>query len=80
VALLVLNMLPCLSFALPSFSPAWIRLIPSYHLLFATRDVLFGTPDPARLGSVFLLFGLLASALFALAWAAVRHRLLRESP
>ena len=78
VGLLVLNMLPAFSFAFPSFSPAWIRLIPSYHLLFASRDILFGNLAPGRIAVAFAVFGVLTVAFFGLAWAAVRWRLLRE--
>lgn len=79
VALLVLNMLPSISFAFPSFSPGWIRAIPSYHLLFAARDILFGQLEPTRLVTTFGLFGLLAAVLLGLSWVAVRFKLLRES-
>ncbi|MEA5038367.1 MAG: ABC transporter permease [Clostridiaceae bacterium] len=40
--LLSINMLPLISFELPSFSPGWIRVIPSYPLLFAFNAVMFG--------------------------------------
>ncbi|MFZ2412690.1 MAG: ABC transporter permease [Candidatus Cryosericum sp.] len=41
--LLSVNMLPIISYSAPSFSPAWMKLIPSYSMLFAYERILFGT-------------------------------------
>ncbi|MDD3213728.1 MAG: ABC transporter permease [Eubacteriales bacterium] len=40
---LAINMLPVVAYTEPSFSPLWLRAIPSYPLLFAYEDVLLGT-------------------------------------
>lgn len=40
--LLSINMLPVVAYSAPSFSPAWIKLIPSYQIIFAYERILFG--------------------------------------
>ncbi len=42
ILVLTINILTMFSFSSPSFSPGWIRLIPSYPILFAFEDLLFG--------------------------------------
>lgn len=39
--LLSINMLPVISYVSPSFSPVWIRMIPSYPMIFAYESILF---------------------------------------
>jgi hypothetical protein len=39
--LLSINMLPVISYVNPSFSPMWIRVIPSYAMIFAYESILF---------------------------------------
>lgn len=50
LVLLVINMVPQVSFANPSFSPEWIKAIPSYPALFAMRDIFYGSAPAAGLG------------------------------
>lgn len=40
--LLSLNMLPAVAYSEPSFAPFWIRVIPSYSILFSYEKILFG--------------------------------------
>ncbi len=40
--LLSINMLPLVSYSEPSFSPLWMKAIPSYSMLFAYDGILFG--------------------------------------
>lgn len=42
VVLLSVNMLPVISYSSPSFTPFWMRLIPSYPILNAYRASMFG--------------------------------------
>ena len=42
VVLLSVNMLPVISYTSPSFTPFWMRLLPSYPSLMAYRHALFG--------------------------------------
>lgn len=39
--LLSINMLPVVAYSEPSFSPFWLRLIPSYPIIFAYENILF---------------------------------------
>lgn len=41
--LLSINMLPVVAYSEPSFSPFWLRVIPSYSMIFAYEKVLFQT-------------------------------------
>jgi len=50
--LLSVNMLPVVAYSQPSFSPIWVRVIPSYSIIFAYENILFGmgrSPMPAVL-------------------------------
>jgi ABC-2 type transport system permease protein/fluoroquinolone transport system permease protein len=47
LAVLVLNMLPFFAYIYPVFNPNWVRVIPSYSLVFALREALFPTGDTA---------------------------------
>ncbi|MEN6595235.1 MAG: ABC transporter permease [Clostridiaceae bacterium] len=42
VVLLSVNMLPVISYTSPSFTPFWMKLIPSYPILMAYRSAMFG--------------------------------------
>jgi hypothetical protein len=42
VVLLSINMLPVISYSSPSFTPFWMKLIPSYPILMAYRSAMFG--------------------------------------
>jgi hypothetical protein len=78
VAVLLVNSLPMLSYAFPSFAPTWLTLIPSYPAVFATRNVLFhGAGLPEVTPTLVYLLALNAAALAA-AYAAVRFKLLKE--
>lgn len=72
--ILSLNMLPMVSFAVPSFSPAWMQLIPSYGGLFAYEEILF--PTGKALGGTYLVLGLETLAAFGLCSALVKRKLL----
>lgn len=41
--ILSINMLPVIAYSEPSFSPLWLRIIPSYPIIFSYERVLFGT-------------------------------------
>ena len=42
-----LNMLPMISFSVPTFSPPWIEWIPSYSALFVYDEILFLHEKPS---------------------------------
>lgn len=72
--ILALNMLPMVSFAVPSFSPGWMQSIPSYGGLFAYEEILF--PTGRALGGTFAALGTQALAAFALCMLLVKRKLL----
>ena len=64
VVLLSVNMLPVISYSSPTFTPIWMKLIPSYPILMAYRSALFG-------GALNLGYTLAAMA----AWSVVSYLL-----
>jgi hypothetical protein len=64
VILLSVNMLPVISYSSPSFTPFWMRLIPSYPILMAYRSAMFG-------GSLDLNYTVIAIAV----WCAIAYLL-----
>ena len=63
---LSVNMLPAVAYSEPSFSPLWLRVIPSYPMIFEYERLLFG-------GGV----GTPAAALTVLGWCAGAYLLSR---
>ncbi len=78
VAVLVINSLPMLSYSLPSFSPAWMRWIPSYPAVFAARDILFSAASFERIAPTLLYLSALTLLALAASFAAVNFKLLKE--
>jgi hypothetical protein len=54
--LLSVNMLPVVAYSDASFSPLWLRMIPSYSLIFAYENILFGM-GRSLLPTVFTVMG-----------------------
>lgn len=52
--MLLLLVVPAMSYILPSFAPVWIRLMPTYPMLQAVKETLLKTPD---VGYVLLVCG-----------------------
>jgi hypothetical protein len=77
LAVLVLNMLPFFAYIYPVFNPAWLRIVPSYALVFALREALFPTGDAALIRETLLvgLAWLAGATVFAA--VSVRARLLK---
>jgi len=42
--ILMVNMMPVMSYMMPSYSPDWIKLTPSYYILFELEKILFKQP------------------------------------
>jgi hypothetical protein len=64
--LLAVNMLPVVAYSEPSFSPGWLKAIPSYTMIFAYERILFGGDG-----------GGLAVTLTVAAWCAGAYLLSR---
>jgi len=78
VAILVVNMLPQVSFAVPTFSPAWLSWIPSQAALFTSRDIVFGGTGWNNVAQPALLYLALAVALTLLSAGFTKARLFKE--
>lgn len=46
LAVLIINLLPFVSYIYPVFNPAWMKVLPSYLLVFALREALFPAGNP----------------------------------
>ena len=75
--LLVVAMMPTLSYAMPIFTPAFITWIPTYRIIFGFRDILFGMGSLATLNQTFLILGIALVASFAICYLAVDKRLMK---
>jgi hypothetical protein len=64
--ILSVNMLPVVAYSEPSFSPLWLRAIPSYPMIFAYERLLFGGSGGGP-----------ATALFIAGWCAGAYLLSR---
>jgi hypothetical protein len=76
VCVLALNMLTMVSYSSPSFSPPWIRVIPSWPMLFAFEELMFGMGR--GIGGTLLLVLAETAVLFILACFLVRKVLLKS--
>ncbi|MBN1776571.1 MAG: ABC transporter permease [Clostridiales bacterium] len=72
ILFMVILMFPALTYIIPSFSPLWIRLMPTYPMLQAVKETLLPSPDT---GYVLLACGgmIVVSALF-LWWSEHRYK------
>ena len=61
--MLLLLVIPAMSYILPSFAPLWIKLMPTYPMLQAVKETLLKTPDVGYVllvgGGMLVLSGLL---------------------
>jgi len=71
---LSINMLPVMAYMEPTFSPLWIRVIPSYTIIFAYESILFGA-EGITVAATLTLAGWCIGA-YALSRAAVGASLL----
>ena len=77
IGIMIPNLLPAITYAVPAFSPEWMRFIPSYPILFGVREILFPTGDT---GFMLPLLGYLLVAngvMLLLAYTAVQRKLMQ---
>lgn len=74
VVMLSLNMLPMVSYSLPSFAPTWLTWIPSYPIIFAYEEILFATGKP--IASTYLILAAQVAVALALCARLVKRKLL----
>lgn len=78
VAILIIFLLPSLSYGIPSFAPAWITWIPTFPVIFAVRDAMFYASTS---GQVWPVAGLLLAeiaVMLVVCFVAVSKKLLRN--
>ncbi|MBF7097149.1 ABC transporter permease [Alkalibacter mobilis] len=63
-AAVMLMVLPSLSYFAPSFNPAWIKVFPSYPMMFAFRELLLKNGDTGYIWMQTVLFLILALLVF----------------
>lgn len=76
LTVLILNFLPIISYALPTFSPRILTWIPSYYAVFAMGEVLF--PTGARLTPMLVYYAVGIVIAFALCYILVTKKLMKE--
>lgn len=79
VGVLVVNMLPVLSYSMPTFAPDWLTLIPSYPILFGAREILFSTGKGDLMAPLVLQLAFFNVVAFGLCYLAVDRRLMRAA-
>jgi ABC-2 type transport system permease protein len=68
--MLLLLVIPAMSYILPSFAPLWIKLMPTYPMLQAVKETLLKTPD---VGYVLLTGGGMIAVSGLLLWLSERR-------
>lgn len=79
VTILVINMLPQVSLANPAFSPEWIRILPSYPVMFAVKDALFGTGE---VSTIWRTVGLLTAegvGISLIAYLLIKYKMMKAA-
>lgn len=76
ILVLALNMLTMVGYMSPSFSPVWMRVIPSWTVIFAFEELLFGLGR--GIGGTLALVLTETAVLFVLSCYLVRTRLLQS--
>jgi len=74
--LLILNFLPIISYALPTFAPGFLAWIPSYYAVYGLGEILF--PTGASLLPMFLYLGLGTALAYGLCHLLVTKKLMKE--
>ncbi len=76
MGVLTLNILPAISYGLPTFAPKFITIIPSYSIMSALREVLFPTGKSIVPALNMLIIGNILA--FGICYLVVKRRLMKE--
>ncbi len=78
ILLMLFMSVPGIAYFVPAFSPAWLRWMPTYPLVFGLREAIFpaGNPQAIWLGMAYTLAA--AAAALVLATAAVKRQMARS--
>ena len=77
LAVLLINLLPVLSYGMPAFAPRWLTLIPSYPVLFGVREILFPTGATGFMTPLLLQLLAFNVVAFALCYLALDRKLMK---
>lgn len=77
LAMVVLGM-PSVSYFVPGFSPAWLRLLPSYPIVFGLREALFPTNNPQTVYTALLYLVALNAVMLAVSSMTIRRQIVRS--
>lgn len=69
---------PMMTYFIPGFAPLWIRIMPTYPLLFAIKEAMFPVGNTGVITSTIGLFAILSVVLFVLAVSSYRSNLVNE--
>lgn len=69
---IMLMLIPTLSYFMPSFNPTWMKLLPSYHMLFSFRELLVNQGQSSYILTSSL--GLFVLGVFALYLATLKFK------
>lgn len=78
-ALMFLLMLPLITYMFPSFSPVWVRVLPTYTMLFAARDAVIPVYGSAGVYRGALLLAVEGIVLFGISRFAYERALRTKS-
>lgn len=65
--LIMIMILPSISYFMPAFNPPWMTFIPSYHMLFTFRDILLNQGNTAYILTSIGVFALIGAGLMGFA-------------
>lgn len=69
--------IPFISYFLPSFSPLYIKLIPTYLLMFGIREAIFPTGNPQIIYTTIITLGVLGIINYVIAIFAYKRNLIQ---
>ena len=78
VFVLILMILPSISYGIPAFAPTWITCLPTFPVIFAVRDAMFYSASLASIGSVVWMLLLEIALMLVVCYMAVSRKLLRD--
>lgn len=77
LGVLIINLLPVLSYGMPTFAPDWLTWIPSHPVLFGVRELLFPTGATGFMAPILLQLLAFIAVAFVLAYVALDRRLMK---
>lgn len=75
---MLVNLLPAISYAIPTFQPRFITWMPTYHAIFGLKEAIFQTGKSGYLGGTLVWIGIAAVVTLGVASLGVSNRLMRE--